>query len=352
VEKVVAGLNARDPAPFTQAIDIDKILDAALSDMLLEPKWEAGFRKGVSGGLSAQAANQIIQQMPEGGYAKLLRMKMDGDVGKGLVRVDLGEAGSGYMDMHLLQSDDGEVRIVDWYSYATGQLYSETLRQGAASLLPTPTLLGKIYDIASNKKEHAEALVKLLGMHRRGEHEQMARKFLSLDEGLRKSRLLNIVAFQSANLSGDMKLYGKMLQNIERYFKDDESMAFVLIDYYYLEGEYDQVIATADRLQQSFGVEDANLMVIKANALLEMNRAQESAALAQRVTEFEPEYEYAYLSLLTAQVQQKQHAQAVATAKVLEQRFLYNLTPQALAENEFYADFVKSDEYRNWKSDQ
>jgi hypothetical protein len=352
IDKVVAGFNARDPAPFTQAIDAEKILDAAFSGMHLEAEWETSFRKGVKNALNTHVTDQMFQQMPEGGYAKLLRIKMDGDIGKALVRVDLGDNGTGYMDMHLTRADNGEVKIVDWYNYATGQLHSETLRQTVAFISPTPSLLGKVYDIASDRREHATFVKKLIQMRVKGEHEQVVRSFLAQDEALRRSRLLNIVTLQSANMTGDMKLYGKLLKNIVRYFSADESMAYLLMDYYYLEGKYGKVLEIADRMQASFGVEDAALIVIKANVLVEMDKAQESAAQAKHAIEIEPEYEYAYLSLLNAQVEQKKYAQAVNTAEILEKRFSYDLNPQSLAENEFFAGFIESGEYRGWKGGQ
>ncbi len=348
-EKVVAGFNARDPAPFTQAVDLDRLLDTALSGLLLEPKFVRPFRQGAKRGLSTKTAKQMIELMPDGGYAKLLRIKMDGDIGKALLRVDLGDQGNSYMDLHLAKFDNGTVKIVDWYSYATGELCTDTIRQTAAFASPTPTLIGKVFDIATNRKENADILLKLVRMRLNGKHQQMAQEFLALDEELRKSRLLNLFAFQSANMSGDMKLYQEVLANIERYFGADESMAFVLVDYYYLKGDYGKVLDTADRLLAAFGVEDASLVTIKANAFVEMGRAQDAAAQARHAIELEPEYEYAYLSLLTAQIGQKQFTQAVDTAAALEQRFSYDLSPQSLAGNEFYTEFAQSAEYREWK---
>ncbi len=348
-EQIVAGFNARDPAPFTRAIDSEKIIDSALSGLFIGASWKEGFRKGVRLALNSQVGKQIVNQIPEGGYAKLLRIKMNGTSGLALIRVDFGETGNGYMDMHLIQSEDGKIRIIDWFNYATGQLYTESLRQAAAIMSPTPTVLGKVFDIASSRKENSETLLKLMLMHKRGEHAQMVRNFLALDEDLRKSKLLNVVAVQSANILGDMELYGKVLANVERYFGKDESMAFVLLDYYYLQGDYDKVIGTTDRLLSSFGVEDAGLFVVKANALVEMGKNQDAVTQARHAIELEPEYEYAYLSLLSAQIQQEQYSLAVETAKTLENRFSYNLSPQALADNEYYAGFVKSAEYREWR---
>ncbi len=349
IEQIVSGLNARDYTPFITAIDSDRILDTSLSGLIIGAKWKDSFRKGIKAAIKTRLGQQIVGQIPASGYAKLLRIKQNGDIRQALIRIDLGDSGNSYMDMHLYKADNGRVSIIDWFSYATGQLYTETLRQAAASMSPTPTLLGKVFDIASDRKSSIDVLQKLFLMHRDGKHAQMVKQFLSLDEELKKSRLLNIVAFQSANISGDMDLYSKVLTNIEKYFGDDESMAFVLIDYYYLKGDYAEVIKTAERLQSSFGVEDAALTVFKANALLEMNNNLEAAQQARHAIDLEPEYEYAYLSLLTAQVQSKAFGQAVNTAKKLESGFSYDFSQQSLSGNDFYRGFIKSAEYSKWK---
>jgi tetratricopeptide (TPR) repeat protein len=351
VEKIVDGINARDPEPFSQAIDADRLLDAALSGLFVDPESKSDFARGLRIGLSSQrVVKQMIQRMPEGGYAKLLRVKMDGDIAKALMRVDFGDYGNGYMDIHLSQAINGKIKVVDWFDYSTGLLYSEGLRQLAASVLPTPTVLGKVFDVASNRKENADILVEFMRMYGRGEYEQATRKFLTLDEDLRKSRLLNIIAFKLANLSNDMELYREVLINIERNFSTDESMSFILVDYYWLEGDYDKVLRTADRLLSTFGVEDAGIAVIKANALVEKGEAQEAMAQAKRAIELEPEYEFAYIALLNAQVLQKQYAQAVGTGDILEKRFYYDYGPESLAGEEFFAGFVESAEYRKWRS--
>lgn len=350
VDRVVEGFTNRDPGPFLQAIDYDRVLDIAFTGLLVDQKRKQAFYRNYKSERAAQIVKQLFQRIPEGGYSKLLRIKMEGDIGHALVRMDFGDFGLGYMDIHLTRGNNGKIKIIDWFNYATGQLYTETLRQYIATISPTPTLLGKVYDITSNRKENADALVELMTMYIRGENEKAVRKFLTLDEELRKSRLLNIIAFQSASAPDDMESYRKVLKNIERYFNDDEGMSYLLLDYYYLEGDYEKAMKAVDRVQSNFGVEDAGILALKANLLVEIGKVQEAAAYARRAIELEPEYEHSYLSLLVAQIEQKQYAQAISTADTLEQRFYYDFSPQVLSDNEFFADFLESAEYRKWRN--
>lgn len=347
--KIVDGLTARDPAPFNQSIAADTILDNAFEGLFLDAKWEADFRKGLKQAITTRLGAKLISKLPDGAYAKLLRVKMEGKEGRALMRLDYGDDGSGYMDMHLAQASDGAVQIVDWYDYSTGQLYTQSLRQVIATLSPTPTVLGKVFDIASNRKANADVIVKFMQLNNAKKFEEMVHYFLSLDESYRKSRLLNIIVFQAASQLNDMDLYQKVLANIEHYYSDDSTMAFVLLDYYYLEGQYGKVVRSADQLMKSFGVEDANLLVIKANALVEEKKYDAAVRQAKRAIALEPNYEYGYWSLITIQLAQKSYNNAVETGKSLESRFGYELSPAALAQNPIYAGFIESAEYRSWK---
>lgn len=348
-QAITDGFTARDPAPFNRAISAEDILDTVFDGLFIDPRWEGNFRKGMRKSMLTRLGPRIISQMPQGTYAKLLRVKQDGDNALALVRMDFGDQGNGYIDMHMSRLDDGSVKVIDWYDYSTGQLYSQSLRQIVATMSPTPTLLGKVFDIASDRKNRAEVLTKLINQYKGKQHEKMVRYFLSLDEPYRQSRLLNIIALQAANASNDMQLYQNMLANMARYFSDDDTMVFLLIDHYYLKGDYEQVIASANQLERAFGTEDAGMAGFRSNALTEMGQYGQAIKEAKHAIELEPEYEYSYWSLFNAQIGAKQYANAVSTAKKLEEHYRYDMGPDSLGGNENLAAFLKSKPYLQWQ---
>jgi tetratricopeptide (TPR) repeat protein len=350
MEQIVTGFTAHNTKPFDQTVDADAILDATFSGMLLSPKWEHDFRSGLKKAITTQLGEKLVGQMPASAYAKLLRIKVDGNKAKALIRLDFGDNGNAYMDMHLINNKNGIIHIVDWYDYSNGQLYTETLRQITATISPTPTVLGKIFDIASNRKANMDLVLKLIKMNKAGKHKEVAEEFLTLDESLRKSRLLSVTAVQAANQSGDMDLYKKTLSNLEHYFNDDPSMAFMLLDYYFIEGKYGKVLSTIDQLQNSFGVEDAALIGLKSNTLFSQEKYQEAEKLASQAIALEPDYESTYWTLLSSQLPQKKFHEAVLTAKTLEEKFGYDMGPESLAKSETLSELTKSPEYRKWKN--
>ncbi len=350
MEQVVAGFTAHDGGAFDRVVDADAILDTTFADVLLSTKWERDFRSGLKIAITTKLGNKLAGQIPEGSYARLLRIKTDGDKARALIRMDFGDNGNGYLDMHLIKRANGAIRIVDWYDYARGQLYTESLKQLTASLSPTPTMFGKLFDLASNRKASMDFIYELMQMNKNGRHKEMASKFLTLDESLRKSRFLSVAAVQAANQSGDMELYKKTLSNLDHYFSDDPGMTFLLLDYYFLEEKYEKVLAIIDQLQESFGVEDAALIMLKANTLFTQNDYQRAARLARRAIELEPTYENSYWVLINSQVPQRKFREATATAKTLEDRFGYDMGPESLAETETLSKLAQSSEYKKWRT--
>lgn len=349
VDNLVSDLSQHNPAAFNNTVDADTILDTAFDGLVVDAKWKTSFRNSFKKAIETRLGQKIISQMPEKSYAKLLRMKAGGKVVQALVRVDYGDMGTGYLDMHLRLAADGKVRIVDWYDYSTGQLYSESVRQIVALMSPTPTLLGKVFDVVSKRKESVNAVVEVLGLYGQKKYAETVQRFLALDEELRSNRMLNVVAVQAANLSQSDELYSKVLANLERYFDKDPTMTFLLLDHYFIEGQYDRLLRALERVQVSFGVEDAALLVLKSNALTGQSKFGPAAAQAQRAVEIEPTYENGYWSLLSALVQGKEYAKAVQISKMLEERFGIDMGPASLGANEFYAAFVESAEYRRWR---
>lgn len=350
MQAIASDLSQHNTESFNKAVDADAILDKTFDNLILDSKLKSSIRSSLKKAIQTKVANAFMERIPAGGYVKLLKIRPVGNQMVALVRFDFGENGSGYYDMHLARSAKGSIRIIDWYDYSYGQTYSQNLRQLIAMLAPTPTLLGQVFDIASNRKKTIDDIAETIKLFNEKQHGQVVRKVLSMDEDMRKNRLLAIIATQSGNLSNDEKLYHKALANLEKYYRDDPSMAFMLIDYYFLEQKFDSVLSATNQLLNTFGVEDAALYAIKSNALAGKGHYSEAASVAEHAITIEPEYENNYWSLLNASAKAKNYAKAVEAAKALENRFSYELGPEALSQDGTYAALVQSAEYKKWRN--
>lgn len=97
MEQVIRGFNEKIPENIVRNLDSQAILDKALSDLPLAPRFKKGFIKGFKGSFG-QIGNILINGIPESGYAKLLRLKRDRSYVNGLVRIDYGDRGYSYVD--------------------------------------------------------------------------------------------------------------------------------------------------------------------------------------------------------------------------------------------------------------
>jgi tetratricopeptide (TPR) repeat protein len=207
-----------------------------------------------------------------------------------------------------------------------------------------------VFDVVSNRKQTITALSRIMQLQKQQRYADVVGQFFELDEPLQQNRLLNIINVKASNLSQDMQLYEKALANLERYYGDDPNMAFLLIDYYFMQGRYPKVIATVNSLQSSFGVDDAALIALKANTFLMQGRYDHAAELAVQAIEVEPEYEHSYWSLFSARVGAGQYRPAVEAAKVLQERFNYDMSPSYLIDIVPDETFLESSEYKNWRA--
>lgn len=348
-EAIAQGFTERDTSTFDQAIDADAIIEAALDPLVLDPTFKWSFSMGLKKALNTQVGEKFVSAMPEDAYAKILRVKQDGVITKALLRVDMGDDGTSYSDLYLKRDDKNQVRIIDWFDYSSGQHYSESLGQIANLASPTPTVVGKIYDLVTDNKKTQDAVLKMFDANKKGDYAKTVELFLTSDGEMIKSRVLNIIAIRAAQQSGQDELYEKTLAVLDKYHGQDPALTFMLVDYHFMTGNYDRVVNSIKYLEKSFGVEDAALKELVANTQMEAGNMEAAIDVAVRGIELEPEYEGNYWSLLTAQLLSRSFDGAVATARVLEEYFGYDLGPDSISGNELYNELLQSEEYQSWR---
>ncbi len=350
-EAIAQGFTERDTSAFNEAIDADAIIATALDSLTLDAGFKREFSKGLKSAIEEKIGLQFTTAMPDGAYAKILRVKRDGGVSKALLRVDMGDAGNVYMDLYLKRDKAGKVRIVDWFDYSAGQPYSASLEQFANMASPTPTIIGRIYDRVTDNKKNQDAFMAMFNANKLGEHARTVELFLAMDEEMLKSRVINMAAIRAAQQSGDDELYVKTLAVLDKYHGDDPTLTFILLDYHFIKENYSKVISSLNYLEKTFGVEDAALKAMIANAHLESGNYDAAIKAANSGIELEPEYENGYWSLMTAQLLSENFSDAVVTAKILENTFSYDLSPESIGENEVYAGLLQSEAYKRWRAE-
>ncbi len=347
-EAVVAGINKGSGDAFNAALDKEAILDAALAFSLDELVDKSGLRTGLGRGID-KIGKQIVSLIPEGGYAKLLRIKPERGQAWGLVRLDYGDQGYGYMDLLMRPRPGGGVRIVDWFDFATGQRYSASLSQLAALLAPTPTSFGRLFDVASGRADSTRQLTVMFQAMAKQEFKKASETFEAMDDDLKRNRAVSVVAVNAANRSQDANHYRSALANLDRHYGRDPAMVFLLLDYYFLTKQYDKTQGAIDAFEKYVGVEDAALLGIRANTYLMSDNPDRAIAMATKGIKIEPALNNNYWSLLAAYNRTGRYDKVIEVTGLLHRQFGYNMTPAMFEKDPDYREFVQSPAFRRWR---
>lgn len=350
-DRIVEGFNNRDTQPFDEAVDPDSILRRVFDGKFLGPTHNRGAEAAIRQVITQQVGHALIDRMPPEARTKLLRLRVDSTEASALMRFQFGDEGNGYLDFFLALDPQGDVRIVDWKDHMTGLRYSESLRFLLAVTAPTPTVFGQLIDLATSRADTAEKIRLISDNYRKGEFVSVVNNYLSLDENLRRESLLVTLAINSAKAAHDEAVHSKLLEDIAAHSGNDDSKGFVLLDYFIEQGRYEKALAITDRLIGMMGVDDAGLLAMKSVIFFSKEEYERAVAEAERAIRSDHEYEDGYWALLNAQVHLKHFQGATHTAKILEDRFEYDLSAENLLTLDGFAPFIESLEYHQWRAD-
>ncbi len=340
-------MNNRSPDKFNELLDVDTVLKVALDDLDVDENYRNGFMKGVREN-KHKIITKILGLLGEYGSVKLLKVTHADDMSRGLMRLDYGDQGYGYMELHLVQRL-GRVYIVDWYDYALGQEYTRSLRQIVAVSFPKPDLIGRVFDIVSNRRTISRNIVAVINLAKDRKYDELIKKYNSLGAPYKKIPIFMLLMVQTAGSMNNDDFYKQTLSDLAEFHGNNPRLGFILIDYYYYAGKYETAIKLIDNLIKEFGAEDAGMLTLKSNLLIEMDKPDRAQVLIERIIRIEPEYEDAYWRLLSLVISDKKYSHAVQVCQNLETRFGYDLNKEVMASEPAYKDFIASSEYMNWR---
>ena len=347
LQSTIKALNNRSPVAFNRMIDTDLIIKKSLSDLQLDTKYKEAFSAGLKKGLG-NIGQRFLQMMPEEHWAKVIRVKQYQDHVLGLVRLDYADSGWGYLDLWLAKDSKGKVHIIDWYNYASGELYTSSVKKVVVMTSLNPTLYGKMFDYVSGRADELKVLNRYFATIQKKQYDQAYEIFKNMSVGLKKNRIFGIIAVSSANLSGNDDYYSDALANLAKYHGDDPTLAFLLIDHYFLTEDYEQAIRNLDSFQGYIDTPDAALENLKAISWMKAGKNKLAIQHASNGIRIEPELEPNYWTLFSIYTSTGKYSQAVAIGKELEKRFNYDLGPASLEKVADYRAFAKSAAYRRW----
>jgi hypothetical protein len=350
MQAIVDQMNEGSGQAFSDAVDIDALLERVFKDVEIGDRTKAGFSQQIRRS-KERLGDNIVKKIGVGYYAKLLSVHEENNAGIALVRYDSGDLRFGYHAYQLEKDDAGNIRIVDWFDYLEGFQYSEALRLSAVTSEPTAASVRSLVSTHEGSDEEFARFAEVISAYRKQDYQKFYSGSAKLTRALRRSLLMHQLTCLVSRMSRDKNLYNDAYRALADNFSDEPAVAMTLVPYLYFKGDSEEAMASLRLLLEEFGVRDAALLSLMSRTALGMGNADEASLLADEAISVEPEFEAAYWAAIDAHVRLNHHSFAVMTAKSLEEQFGKSLEAERFEKSGMYANFVKSQQYRQWQAE-
>lgn len=328
-------------------LDLDELGKFATANVDVSEKVKTGFVTGMKRGARNQIGKQLASRVADGGSVKLLRVTPRGEGARALYRLRASDGGLDYAELFLVRKPSGEVAVVDFYGYMSGQSVGDWIRRlfiTAAAELD----MGLLDRLQGKERVWVENLSKVNATSQAVQQKKWREALAlhdQLPEAIRKDRMLMLLRLQAAQGVGEDALYQKAIGAFEAAFPGDPSLDLVSVDGAVLRKDWDGAVACLDRLDQR--VHDPYLSVMSGSLLKvkgdrEGARRRMEAALAADKTLAD-----AYWVLLTIALEDKDHARTAELLDGVEANTAVRFKDLTTVPQ--YASFVKSKQYREWQ---
>ena len=350
MEAIVDQINKGSGQAFSDAVDIDALLDRVFKDLEIGERTKAGFSQKIRRSKDRLGEN-IVRKIPQGSYARLLNVRQEDDKAFALVRYDSGNLRFGYHEYELVKDDSGNIKIVDWLDYLDSYQYSAALRLSVVTYEPTAASVRSLVPGHQGSDEDFARLAEVISAYRKKDYQKFYNESATLSRALRRTRFMQLLTGLVSRMTRDRNLYNDAYRDLSNNFSDDPTIAMTLIPYFFSKGDSDKAMESQRVLQEGLGVRDGALLALMSRTALGLGNADEAAVLADEAISIEPTLKSAYWAAIDAHVRLNHHSFAVMTAKSLEDQFGKSIERERFENSSMYGRFVNSPQYKNWQAE-
>lgn len=350
MQAIVDQINEGSAQAFSDAVDVNALLDRVFQDVEIGEVTKAGFSRQIRRSKN-QLGENIVRKIPDGYYAILLNVEQIDNEAVALVRYDSGDLRFGYHAYDLVKDGAGNIRIVDWLDYLDGSKYSAALRQSVVVFEPTAASVRSLVPEFTGSDEDYAKFAEVISAYSKKDYQKFYSGSATLARALRQTRFMHILTCQVSRMTRDRNLYNEAYRSLANDFSDDPTMAMTLIPYFFSRRDADKALESQRLLQDALGVRDGALLALMARTALGLRNADEASILADEAISIEPSLEAGYWAAIDAHVILNHHSFAVMTAKSLESQFGKSIERERFENNSVYGDFVNSSYYKQWQTE-
>lgn len=345
---VLDGVSDGSFAIFAAAIDREAMLERIFGLRLIDQRIKKQFRERFDDTLEPMIAQSILQRPDEPVRARLLGFKSRGNLGRAVVRYDLGDFQYAYHEYDLTLDDKDQLVIVDWTDFFWGETFSDSIGEGLVTAAPNNSAVRKLVDFQGISEAQIFKLSEALKAIRDRQVNRYFEIVGTMDDELRRQRVVVLGGVRMTKKARARRQLRTALTSLAEYYPDDPLYTNLLLDYYFPTRRYEEARDALVRLRDRLDVDDAAMQARLSSAELVMQNAEAALAHAERAVELESDLELGWWSALRARTATGDYAGAVAALTTLEDRFGHKLEPEALAKDRSLARFTESAEYQQW----
>jgi hypothetical protein len=314
-EELKGALTPCDAGRVDALIDYDTMGRIAIAGLpqgqavlrgFLDKARSVGFGKGLCGTDQRVVAHRYLGLWSKGGESwPLFRVLVEGNVN--------------YQAYRPGRDKDGKVHIVDYYSFMTGELTSETMRG--------------MFDAMSGKLKQAEDALPVTERLRtamlKGDHAAARTAIEQLPPSLRQTKAIMIHDIMISQKESD-SAYQRAIESYAARFPGDPSLDLVSLDGLYLRKDYTGALAAVDKIDKAVGG-DPYLDSLRASLHAENGDLDKAVHHARQAVTREAELETLWTTLLGIHVLRKDAAQTLATMDEMVTRFGSQIDEEVVA---------------------
>lgn len=323
--------------------DIRTISDLDFSEIELQ-LW---FKRSDGSSRDFDPLKGVLKALDSGGTLKLLRVR-DRDERKSLLfRLFYDDGSANYFEITLARFPDGSIGMEDTYNYSTGEMVSQTFRR----LLISSEAAKRGKRVSDDDKllfDNLETVFQMARESNRGRFAEAIEEFHKLPQRLQDNKSILLMNLRNCTQLGEggSQAYDKGVERFRQLFPKDVCVDFISVDYLAGKKRFDEALAAIDRFEKEIGG-DANMSVWRAKVLLDAEHFDEARKHIDMALKAESTLEEAYWTAIDISLAEKKFAETLTWLKKTVQNLKIEIEP--LEEEEVYADFVKSPQYREWQ---
>ena len=266
---------------------------------------------------------------------------------KPVIRIDYTAGGHDYMELFVKKNGIHGYLIEDFRFASRGQISSVTTGNAIKYMLqPRDSILKRLLGGAAASEKLINDFKNVYEFHKAGDYVNGYKFVEQLPDELRNRPEINHMAISFAERISD-ELYQTELARFAKYHGHQPSNAFMLIDHYFYQQEWDNAISAINSAKSVWG-DDGVMNALMANVLWSSGQINQAITSVTHGIEVEPNFEDGYWTGLDLYVETGDFTNAVAMIDELKHRFDYIFTDAPIVDTDGYIALSQSDTYINW----